>query len=234
MKKVFLLLIFISTVSIAQNESARSSTIDLTAKGRQINISYKTENVGTPYLYDTWREGFVVILDSVVSQQEKMQVDLQKGELILGLDEGRGTIINDTSVTGFAINKKNNIARHYFVRLNASQFENPESKTQFYEIVSNTGKSNYLIKEVQKYLFDPNKSRGYQTQNNLPDEWKSRTSFYVKNKDGIYIKSKLSKKSILNVLADKSEDVKAFVKAHKLSFNEEYDVVKILDYYYSL
>lgn len=234
MKKLILVLFIIPTFLIAQdNDSVIKDVINKNA-GSELRINYKTENKGNPYLYDEWKEGYLVISDSVISQQKKLQVDLEKGELIVGMGDGRGMIMDDKAITGFAINKDNSASKHLYARLEPSQFEDTDRTSHFYEVISNFEKTNYLIKEEQKYLYDPNKSRGYQTENSFPMEWKKRTYYYIKNNSGLYIKTKLNKKAVLKVLNDKSKEVKSYVSSNKISFKKEHDVVKVLTYYHSL
>lgn len=233
MKKLLLVLTLIPLFSLAQDNKIHDNAF--VRRGNDIiNINFTPENKGTPYLYDGWKKGYLIINDSIVSSQEKIQFNLQTGELIIGLEKETGIIITDKAITGFAIDKTDNINRHIFARINTSQFEDSDKTRQFYEVVSNLGKTNYLIKDVKKYLFDPNKSRGYQTQNSIPQEYKEKVSYYMKNKSGKYIKTKLRKKSILKILNDKSSEIKAFVSSKNLNFSEEYDVVRVLDYYHTL
>ena len=150
------------------------------------------------------------------------------------MGEGRGMIMDDEAITGFAINKENSINKHLYVRLAPSQFKDTDRASRFYEVISNLEKTNYLIKEEQKYLYDPNRSRGYQTENSLPMEWKKRTYYFIKNSSGKYIKTKLNKKSVLKVLSDKSKEVKSYVASNKIDLKKESDVVKVLNYYHGL
>lgn len=233
MKKLFFTLFIIPTLLFAQNRNTYHDD-SLNNTGMELLINYNTENKGNPYLYDEWKEGYLVINDTVISPQKKMQVDLEKGELIVGMGEGRGTIIDDKSITGFAINKPGNLNKHFYVRIEPSQFKNTNRTSRFYEVISNLEKTNYLIKEEQRYLYDPNKSRGYQTENSLPMEWKKRTYYFIKNSSGKYIKTKLNKKSVLKVLSDKSKEVKSYVASNKIDLKKENDVVKVLNYYHGL
>ncbi|MDC9723104.1 MAG: hypothetical protein PSN34_10110 [Urechidicola sp.] len=234
MKKLFFTLFIIPALLIAQEEDAILNDAINRNSSNALRINYKTENKGNPYLYDEWKKGYLVINDTVISKQDKLQMDLEKGELIVGMGEGRGTIIDDKSVTGFAINKPDNLNKHFYVRLEPSQFEDTDRTSQFYEVISNLEKTNYLVKEVQKYLYDPNRSRGYQTENSLPMEWKKRTYYFIKNSSGKYIKTKLNKKAVLKVLSDKNKEVKSYVASNKINFKKEHDVVKLLNYYHSL
>ncbi len=233
MKKLLLTFFIIPTFLIAQDNNNYNNDL-LNNTGTELRINYHTENKGNPYLYDEWKEGYLVINDTVISPQKKIQVDLEKGELIVGIGEGRGTIIDDKAITGFAINKDNSVNKHLYIRLEPSQFENRDRTSHFYEVISNLEKTNYLVKEVQKYLYDPNKSRGYQTENSLPMEWKKRTYYFIKNSSGKYIKTKLNKKAVLKVLSNKNKEVKSYVASNKINFKKEHDIVKVLNYYHSL
>jgi len=234
MKKLFFILFIIPALLIAQNDDGIQNDVVNRNASNALRINYKTENEGNPYLYDEWKKGYLVINDTVISKQDKLQMDLEKGELIVGMGEGRGTIIDDKSITGFAINKPDNINKHFYVRLEPSQFEDKDRTSHFYEVISNLEKTNYLVKEVQKYLYDPNRSRGYQTENSLPMEWKKRTYYFIKNSSGEYIKTKLNKKAVLKVLSDKNKEVKSYVASNKINLKKEHDIVKLLNYYHSL
>ncbi|MBV1888442.1 MAG: hypothetical protein KUG51_04055 [Urechidicola sp.] len=234
MKKLLLILFVIPSLLIAQDDNRLQNDIMSLNTSDELRINYKTANIGNPYLYDEWKEGYLVINDTVISHQKKLQVDLQSGELIVGIGEGRGMIMDDKSITGFAINKDNSVSKHFFVRLESSQFEDSNRTSHFYEVISNLAKTNHLIKEVEKYLFDPNKSRGYQTENSFPQEYKERDRYFIKDNKGKYIKTKLSKKSILKILNDKEPELKSFIKSNKINFKKEHDIVKLLDYYHTL
>ena len=142
-------------------------------------------------------------------------------------------IITDNVVTGFAIHK-NAVNLHFFVKVNISQFEDNDNPSRFYEVISNHEKTNYLLKDVKKYLYDPNKSKGYMTENSFPMEYKQRVYYFIKNNSGKYVKSKLSKKAILKNLNDKSSELKKYLASNKINFKDEHDVAKNLNYYHTL
>lgn len=238
MKKLLIIFTLIPIFSFSQ-ENRLSGADNMFSKSARdaIRIDYTPEHKGTPFLYNKWKTGYLIINDSIISSQNKIQFNQETGELIIGSKNETGIIITDKSVTGFAINKGDNITsinRHFFASIESSEFENSEKASKFYEVISNLDQTNYLIKDVEKYLFDPNKSRGYQTQNSLPQEYKERVSYFIKNKSGKYIKTKLRKKNVLKVLEDKNSEIKAFVSSNKINFNKEHDVVKVLDYYHTL
>ncbi|PHR72581.1 MAG: hypothetical protein COA67_04855 [Lutibacter sp.] len=224
-------------LSFAQEDKTNDFDTFQKAGNTPIRINFKPGHIGTPYLYNNWKTGYVIINDSIISSQKKIQFNQETGELIIGSKNQNGIVITDKSVTGFAIDKGDNITsinRHVFAKINSAQFENSNGTSAFYEVVSNLEQTNYLIKDVKKYLFDPNKSRGYQTQNSIPQEYKEKVSYFVKNKSGKYIKTKLRKKNVLKILNDKNSEVNAFILSNKINFSKEHDVVRVLNYYHKL
>lgn len=237
MKKLLFIFTLIPIFTFAQENKVNPFDYFQQGGRDRIRIDYTPEHKGTPYLYNQWKTGYLIINDSIISSQEKIQFNLQTGELIIGSKNETGIVITDKSVTGFAIDKGDNITninRRVFANIKASQFENSDNTSQFYEVISNLQQTNYLIKDVKKYLFDPNKSRGYQTQNSLPQEYKEKVSYFIKNTSGKYVKTKLRKKNILKVLDDKNSEIKAFVSSNKINFSKEHDIVRILNYYHTL
>lgn len=236
MKNIFLILFILPLISFGQNDDVITNE-SVAKSSDNILINYKPDTKGTPYLYDEWKSGYLVVNDSVISPQERIQLNLTNNELIIGTGKNkeRGVVITDSSVTGIAITKNPNTTQKvFFAKINPSEFQDSYRKSKFYEVVSNLENNNYLIKEETKYLYDPNKSRGYQTQNSIPQEYKKKTSYYVKNKSGKYVKTRLSKKGILKALNDKTTQLKSFINSKKIKFSNEQDVARLVNYYYTL
>lgn len=235
MKKALLLLLFLPIFSFAQED--RTYNYFGERNSDQIRINYKAGTKGSPYLYNNWKEGYVVINDSIISSQDAIQFDMTKGDLIIGAGKNKqtGVILTDNSITGFAIVKDvNSGSKHFFAKINPNQFKESGIDRKYFEVISNLENSNFLIKEEKKYLYDPNKSRGYQTQNSIPQEYKTRTYYYIKDKSGKYVKTKLSKGAILKRLSDKKSELKSYISAKKINFNKEQDVARLMNYYHTL
>jgi hypothetical protein len=235
MKKALLILFILPMISFGQTDIITNESV--AKNSGNILVNYKPDTKGTPYLYDEWKTGYIVINDSIINPQERIQLDLTNNELIIGAGKSKetGVVITDKSITGFAIIEDiNTTQKVFFAKVNSSNFEDSNRSIKFYEVISNLENNNYLIKEETKYLFDPNKSRGYQTQNSIPQEWKVKTSYYIKGKSGKYMKTKLSKKSILKKLGDKNTELKAYVNSKKIKFSKDQDVARLLNYYHSL
>ena len=233
MKKIFFIFALTSFVGFSQNLPI--STDNETLSGDPMLILTENGTIeGSKYMLDNWSEGYVILSDSILSHQNNMHFDQMEGALILK-SQGKGAFkVKDNNVTGFLIQGKREYSKHYFAKINRSSFKTPPSTTKYYEVVNNLTKTNFLIKDVQKYVFDPNRSKGVGANNNFPSVYKEKTVYFLKNKDGKYVKTKLNKKAVLKNLSDKSSELKHFILSNKINFKNEHDVVKLLNHYHSL
>ncbi|WP_321280874.1 hypothetical protein [Marinifilum fragile] len=67
-----------------------------------------------------------------------------------------------------------------------------------------------------------------------PDRYVLKKEYYIRRSNGVAELIKVNKKSILQLLADKSENVKTFVKKNKLKIGKENDLIQIFNYYNGL
>ncbi|MDP3359546.1 MAG: hypothetical protein Q8S41_09375 [Lutibacter sp.] len=203
-----------------------------------IIISQNSVINGKSYLFDEWNKGMLVLNDSVFSVQDYLKFDAFKNSLFIkmtgaGSDVTEIIEIDDKSVTGFSILEKDKNIKHDFVWLRKKNF-NGEAENGFYELVFNLQNTNYFIKKNSKILFDRNRSKGSQTMNNYPLEYQDKITYYIKNSDGLYEEVELKKKYIIALLNMHSKEVEAFVKLKKVNYGKESDVMKLVNYYYSL
>ena len=189
---------------------------------------------GKDYVYDEWNYGMIVINDTVFSKQENLKYDVLNDRVLISFPIKNEVVeINDTSLTGFSI-IENGTVKHDFVRLNSDSFVDTLTKKGFFEIVFNFENFNFLIKKHSVIIYDPNRSKGFQTLNNIPSEYKHKTTYFLKNDSGKYEMIRLKKKDILGVLTKNYEKIKSYVKVNKIKFHKESDVLKLVNYYYSL
>ncbi|MCF6212735.1 MAG: hypothetical protein L3J45_01780 [Flavobacteriaceae bacterium] len=203
--------------------------------GEMLIIDYRGSFKGKSFIYDEWNRGMLVLNDSVFSKQDFLQYDTYKNRvLIKNIDNLKEIIeITDKSLTGFCIIEKKRNLKHDFVKLNSSDFKG-FTESGFYEIVFNIQNTNYFIKRNTKILFDPNRSKGTMTHNNLPLELKDKTIYYIKNNNGLYVKVRLKRKDIKAVLTENTKLIDTYIKREKIRMSKESDVMKLVNYYYSL
>lgn len=234
MKKMLLLVLVLNFTPIFSQHNEQSINTDYLSNANRGNIILtKNSNVkGQPFLFNRWNQGMLVINDSIFSKQDYLQYDAYKNELFI---KNKGEIIEilDNNVTGFFIIDKQKNLKHDFVKLNSNNFIEGD-KSDFYEIVSNLKNRNYLIKKVSKVIYDPNRSKGSQTVNNYPLEFRNSITYYIKNDNGLYVKVRLKKRDIKAILDKHKVLLNNFIKNNRIKFGKEKDVVKLANYYYSL
>ena len=239
MKYLFFLIFssFICVVYGQDNSSVVYSQQDLSNFNDSQNvIVYHNSTIkGHEYLYGAWNRGMLVKQDSLFFAQNALRYDAYNDRILVkhGDVEDQAFEINDFNLTGFSIVEADTNVKHYFVNLEESDFVN-HHPSGFYEVVFNLENNNYLLKKTVKYIYDPNLSKGVASQNNLQSEFKERISYYLKNNEGLYVKVKLKKKDILNVLNLHTSAMSTYIKAHSIHFNSDEEVAKLANYYYSL
>jgi len=190
---------------------------------------------GHDFVYNEWNRGMLVLNDSVFSKQDYLKYDALNDRVLIKSSNNSNEIMNitDRTLTGFSILDVTKNLKHDFVKLNGAHFKD-NAASGFYEIIFNLSNTNYFIKKNKKIIFDPNRSKGTMAINNLPLEYKDNNSYYIKNSDGLYANVRLNKKSIKSVLTKNILKVNEFIKINKIKFKSEQDVMKLVNYYYSL
>lgn len=235
MKKLFFILILIPVFAFAQPQldKIKPPINNCSTKGLNFNEPFFiTENKTSPFLYNQWEEGYLIINDSIISSQKKMHFNLETGELIIGSETGKSVVLSGESLTGFVINENGENSRRIFTKINKEDFEKSDITRSFYEMILNEEGTDYMIKDVKKYVLGLDKNKG--SQSHLSIEYKKKISYYIKNDFGKYIETKLNKRNVLKVLEGKNAEIKAFATSNKINFNKENDVLKVLDYYHTL
>jgi len=228
MKKIFMSLLFLSSVCIAQNPVIKLANLQQTATV-QNDLKYTVDGIdGHQYFLDDWGTGKITINDSINTVQARIQFDMVSGEPIIGNAHRakKGFILRDKSITGFVINNTK------FVRIPSSQFQ--EKMNRNYFVIPMFSNNNYLIINYSKYLKEPYVLRNGYNDGELNKKYLERKEFYILNKDNKYISLKLKKKEILKVLSDKEKELTRYTKDNDLNLKKEKDVGELLTYYHSL
>ena len=231
MKSVkFLFFLLMSSLSVAQNPLSFFQE-----GGGRIILEQKNEYKGNLFVYDEWNKGMLVLNDSIFSVQDYLKYDAYNDRVLVKNMKNLDEIIEiyDNSLTGFSILDSKDNKKHDFVRLNVDKFEN-RVEGKYFEIVFNTENTNYFLKRTTKILYDPSKSKGTQPINAIPLEYRDIVTYYLKNEEEVYVEVKLTKKDILAVLNKHTSVIADYIKKNKLSFIKESDIMKLVNYYYSL
>lgn len=181
---------------------------------------------GTPYAFSDWSSGEISTTNQTSIKYDKIQFDLERNQVLV-YSEGSQVPTKFPSNEIISLKANDSKSVRNFATIHSDEFED-KKEGKLYEVVSN--KNDLLIKETTKYVSESNDTSNEGAKKMI---YKKRTIYYIKDKSGKYVKTKLNKKHIMKLLKDKEKDVKTYISKNKLSFNET-DVPKILEYYHSL
>lgn len=234
-KLLYFLLIFpalLNSQAVCHDDHSEEGPSDVSGKNVDGNLQLNTytshnSNIkGSPFAFSDWSSGDITTTNHSSIKYDKIQFDLEKNQILVFKKGSKTpTAIPNNQIISLKANDSKKI--RYFASIKPTEL-NGITKGKLYELLSNA--NDYLIKETSKYI---SKSNDPSEEGAKKMIYKKKTVYYIKNKSGKYVETKLNKKHIMKLLKDKEDDVKAYISKNKLSFNEN-DVPKILKYYYSL
>ena len=240
MKIVFIFLLLINVaflsypqadVSLVRTEenllriSEKSGTVFTT------NMDELYEGVkGTPYLYDQWKPGNVYLTDNTLIKNVYIKFNIYSDDLLyLNSTSGDSLIINQSLIQKFEIFDE--LSRDS-VLMEEMRLKPGKSEKKTFVRVIYGGKSKFTVKYIKTFIRAHYK--GAYAAGNKYDEYTDDYQYYIMNNENKLTKLKLNKKSVIKILSDKEDKIKAFVNKKKLTLDNENDVVQVLEYYDSL
>lgn len=202
-------LIFLAVVSQAQSMFIQD------INGRPIFENGYTEIEGSPYLNDTWSRGTVRAKHNGKTYElTKMRYDAYKDEL--EYEENQKPYRFGSEITEFVTN--DGIFRNGF-----PIYESLTARS-FYQILYD-GKVKLLKRTTARVQTEKLYSSATQTKRFIKEE-----SLYL-FKNGILTRLKKDKKSLLEALGEKQDELDAFIKDQKLKLSKEEDILRVIEKY---
>ncbi|WP_431164454.1 hypothetical protein [Tenacibaculum halocynthiae] len=169
---------------------------------------------GSFYLFNTWKNNSTITSKTGKKYQiNNMNYDLDEKAFL--------SKISRDSVYIYQNIESINVENRFFININE----------QFYEKITD-GKIS-LLKKYSGKLKKPiiNKMTNQQVK---PAEYVKIVNYYSYIQNKKLEKIKLKKSNISKLITQKKDQVKAYIKKNKLTYKEEGDIVKIINYYNSL
>jgi hypothetical protein len=187
--------------------------------GEAFSTKEYVDVIGYPFLYEEWQPGEIKILNENNSYKGlNLKYDLVKDVLLFKSESGEALLFAKV-VTDFKIYADNKNPVHYVL------LKDPKyGISGFYEVLSD-GKAKLLKKPVKKIV----EKSEYASANKIRN-FESINTFFIQKND-VLIPVKKDKKSFLSVLADKQVQIEKYADENKLSFKNEEDLSKIINYY---
>ncbi|MBC5773389.1 hypothetical protein H8S95_04870 [Pontibacter sp. KCTC 32443] len=186
---------------------------------------------GSPFIFDFWYDATIISTNNQEFENIKVKYNIHLNEVLALRPTGDSVALNNNFIKEFVITdlKMNKIR---FKRLPNINTNNASLRNAFVNIIYE-GKILFIAEVKSKILKAEKVQGGYGTYRET-DEFTKETTYYYIDKDKSPIEVKLNKKSLLTVLSNKQDAIKAFISNEKIDANTEQGWVKALAYYETL
>ncbi|PLK46212.1 hypothetical protein [Emticicia sp. TH156] len=191
--------------------------------GKPLLAGKYVDVVGTPYLFENWTKGEVILADGKAYKELDLKYDQVEGLVFFkgkkGEDLGFTTVVKSFKLFPGSIP---------MVFIQVPQIKDGE-KDPYFEVL-HEGKNVKFLKKTVKTIREGNSYGSASSTKKFTEN----IQYYLLKSDGTYAKIKKDKKSILNTLGDKSEALEKFIKDNKTNFKEDASVSALIEYYNTL
>jgi len=212
-----------SSTSALTNNTARalqdvSNSNTIQSYGASVFVNPQKTVDGSIYLFKDWKNyAKIVSVDNDVFSLNNLNFNIEQQVF-------QSKISEDSMFTfGF-----NNISKFIVQGKTFKQFSSDKGR-KVYEVISES-KVFTILKEFRLDVVEGSSNPMVNRKN---DKYKTKESYFIK-KDNSIQKFKLKKKTLLDLLKNNNESVTVFAKEKKLSFSNEEDAKKIIQYYNTL
>jgi len=227
-RTLFFILVFtfcIAGLNASAQEFSKYATTPTTEYlgGQLVSYNKYTKIKGSPYLYDVWLHGEVVTNDGKTYKKMLIKFNTEKDELIFVYEPTDVPEKFADPIRMFTIHAETD-------RVFVNQFPKVDKQNamSYYEVL--VAGNTMLLKRHKEIL---ESSRNEWTRASTDGVYSNRDAYYL-YKDSQMLPLNLNKNSILKLLADKSSDVNAYADSQKVNFEQEGDLIKLLNYYNTL
>lgn len=238
---IHLLLIPLGFLSVdlnAQAQSDRKGAYNLSEQtylgGARIYTVNTTDVVGTPLLYDEFKNGRFLFSSSEQSEVVPINYDLEQNEILFKKD-GQIMILEKSNIEGFTFELPRNfdssedIREVYTINLNDENFGFTEA-TPVQVLYSQNGAIElfafHKVKFVRGNRQDPFTGK-------ITNRYKNETEYFLKTPDHkLHKLHRLRAKEIIKAIGDDSKkELNRFIKQNDLDEKSEKDLARLLAYY---
>ena len=257
MKRIIILLLVISTTGLFAQEAMPLGVSSMVGMYRDVlnnkfgkgnveiddNLHIKN-HVGSPLLLSKWSKAEALFNDGKLYTLPYVNYDALDDSFLVYLKNLKSDFkgiasedfplvkLTDKNIVAIALtNNEDGIKR--FVRVSPNRFAGVP-KTRFFEYFSVKPKDALVLKSTYKKI-KKNHMKGMPYTDSSEDfEFKTFSTYYIKNKDKIFVPAHLGKKAVLKAINDPAavKPLKKYIKAKHLKMSNPEDVQKLLEYYF--
>ncbi|HQG77076.1 MAG TPA: hypothetical protein PLS58_06280 [Bacteroidales bacterium] len=179
---------------------------------------------GSPYLYDEWEPGRIILHNGNVIDSLYMRYDVYAREIHYKAEGNIYILGSPDSVKSITL-----YSRH-FEYLPFTEKKNTVQK-DYFEVLTADGRAQLLIRHMVTRI-----KSNYNVALDVgekDDRLEHKSLFYLRRDKTILLIDRKGK-ALMEMLIDKSRELENFVSQNRLSFTREADLKRVVDYYNSL
>lgn len=213
-------------VLLSAHAQAPGIAVDLNSNGVGI-IGKTTPNItGSPYINTEWVRGVVKMTDGTIYKNLKLNYN-QIDDRPIFIADNKALQYFANPVKEFVLVNITNDDQTTKIFRNGFPILDDATTSSFYQILSE-GKAT-LIKRATKKMVEERGAGSIMVSKQIQENSKY---YLVVNEQ--YTRIKKDKKSILDVLKDKKDELTAYLNANHLSLKDDGDLIRLCDYYNTL
>ncbi len=220
MKNILLLLLLASSFSYAQATIGNGDGIKTDAQAGLVFREVPIE--GTPFIDNIYKKGETIINGKV------------QGTALMRYNAFNDyvEILNENSQPRRLLRRANIIPVFGGNTYEILRYKEAGKVRLAYFNSLNTGNTILYFRPKKKFIQAEKPDHGYDDYD--PPTYRDVSSYYIKHGDLAAEVVKLSKRSLLRALSDKSNELNAFIQDKKLNLKNKEDAIMLIEYYNSL
>lgn len=208
-------------------QNSTASLIRFTSLGHGTIQTFDTryEGVkGSPYLYEDWQKGAVLVSGTVEPQPALLNYDCVNEQLLVRMSDGLPSSLPIEHIPAFLIaDESNNDGFAFFV-----SDTNEKGNKTYYQVLYN--EKTLLYQHLKKHFKPADYQRAY-NPNRRFDEFEWEIQYFIKKENGVPEKVKLNPKAILKLFPEKDKELNKYISDHKLKIKTADELAQVLSYY---
>lgn len=181
--------------------------------------------LGSPYLIKDYKEGFMIVDDSIYVRDIRFRYNIFKEEMEICYNKEYRAIRDHERVNKIVFDDRSFIYSDYIL---------DDAIEEGYLEVLSAGKVT-LLKKYKCTILEPNYNKAMSS--GIKNQRFSIKEFYVLKKESEKEKAiifKPGKKAIFELLPDKKEQISVYIKENKIIVRKDAGLKKVIEYYNSL
>ena len=178
---------------------------------------------GTPYMFEDWQPGSVIMNNGVEIKDLQLNYDLETQNIILKKSNTVVLQLNKAPIKNFQVGEGPGLRK--YVKVTPGKAEG-EKDIAFYEQLTNNG---ILLKKTRKFLKKADDKRAYAAGKSY-DEYLEESFYFLENTEtGAIQKIKMNNKSILKALGPSDKTVlDEFLQKNDFKVRDEASAIQLV------